>query len=314
MSKTKDAKVTDLIPDDRNLNKGSEYGHRLLESSLRQFGAGRSILIDRNNRIIAGNKTIEEAASIGMENVIIVETTGDNLVAVKRIDIDLDSKTGRELALADNAVGKANLVWDDEMLATVAEEWNIEPADWGVAVEAESPKKRWATGKSENVCDMSDALKLRKCGEFYFVSFWQKSDDGQLLSAIKSDEKMIEVFARKSVECISALLGNNLSGTGNWCMLTSPKRRNREMHFATEICREVAEILQIPFYEDAVVCKNRDRISPHFTLMKNIEQGNVIIFDDIFTTGSTFTEMHNCLSKKTVRKNCVFIAGIYNHD
>ena len=48
-------KLTELIPDDKNFNKGT--GPRpgpLIENSLRKFGAGRSILLDKNNRIIAG--------------------------------------------------------------------------------------------------------------------------------------------------------------------------------------------------------------------------------------------------------------------
>ena len=95
------AKIEDLVPDDKNFNKGTEKGQKLIENSFSQFGAGRSILIDKNNKIIAGNKSVENATIIGLEDVIIVETTGDKLVAVKRTDIDLDSKEGREMALAE---------------------------------------------------------------------------------------------------------------------------------------------------------------------------------------------------------------------
>ena len=37
-------KLSDLTPDDKNYNKGSEFGNSLIEKSLRKFGAGRSIL------------------------------------------------------------------------------------------------------------------------------------------------------------------------------------------------------------------------------------------------------------------------------
>ena len=70
------AKLSDLIPDDKNFNKGTEFGQHLIEKSLRENGAGRSILLDKNNRIIAGNKTTENAANIDMDDVIIVETDG----------------------------------------------------------------------------------------------------------------------------------------------------------------------------------------------------------------------------------------------
>lgn len=139
MAKVIETNIDQLIPDNKNFNKGTEYGQHLIESSLRKFGAGRSILLDKNNRIIAGNKTVENAVNVGMENVIIVETDGNQIVAVKRKDIDLDSAKGRELALADNATGKANLAWDEENITEVCEQYNIDVEDWGIP-EFEAPE------------------------------------------------------------------------------------------------------------------------------------------------------------------------------
>jgi DNA modification methylase len=137
----KSIKIKDL-PDDKNYNKGTEFGGSLIEKSLRKLGAGRSILLDKNNRIIAGNKTIENAGAIGLEDVIVVETTGNQIVAVKRTDIDLDSKKGREMALADNATAKANIDWDVEALnedwsTEEQKEWGVEFPDFAVNLEAE---------------------------------------------------------------------------------------------------------------------------------------------------------------------------------
>ena len=139
MAKIIETNIDQLIPDDINFNKGTEYGQHLMENSFRKFGAGRSILLDKNNRIIAGNKATENAGAIGIEDVIIVETDGTKLVAVKRTDIDLDSEKGRELALADNATTKANLAWDEENITKVCEQYNIDIEDWGVSVESLSP-------------------------------------------------------------------------------------------------------------------------------------------------------------------------------
>lgn len=106
-------KISDLTPDDRNANKGTPRGLTALDNSLRKYGAGRSILIDKNNKIIAGNKTQERAVDIGLEDVIIVETDGTKLVAVKRTDLDLDTdNAARELAYFDNRVGQLDLDWD----------------------------------------------------------------------------------------------------------------------------------------------------------------------------------------------------------
>lgn len=127
----KDIKLKDLIPDNKNFNVGSEHGNSLIEKSFRKFGAGRSILIDKNNRIIAGNKSFENAGAIGIEDVQIVESDGKRIIAVKRTDIDLDSPEGREMALADNATAKANIIFDTEVIEAelgeaVCEEWGIE--------------------------------------------------------------------------------------------------------------------------------------------------------------------------------------------
>lgn len=131
-------KIKELIQDDKNFNKGTEFGNSLIEKSFRKFGAGRSILIDKNNRIIAGNKSVENAMSIGIEDVQIIESDGTKIIAVKRTDIDLDSQQGREMALADNASAKANIVFDAELIESeVGEAIAVE---WGVELEKEQPE------------------------------------------------------------------------------------------------------------------------------------------------------------------------------
>ena len=124
------ANISDLRFDDKNFNDHTEYGMSLLEKSLRENGAGRSILIDKDNNIIAGNGIIEAAGNIGLEDLQIVETDGSKIVAVKRTDIALDSAEGRQMALADNATSAADLSWDEDLLN---EMFNLEELhDWGV--------------------------------------------------------------------------------------------------------------------------------------------------------------------------------------
>ena len=132
MAEIKEAKISDLVFDDKNFNKHTEYGMSLIEKSIRNNGAGRSILIDKNNRIIAGNGVTEIAGQIGLDDVQIVESDGTKIIAVKRTDIDLDTKQGREMALADNATGAADLQWDAEELQKAMDEFAITPQDWGV--------------------------------------------------------------------------------------------------------------------------------------------------------------------------------------
>lgn len=126
----KKIKISELIPDEKNFNTGSEFGGALIKKSFEKFGAGRSILIDKNNKIIAGNKSTENYGAGGGEDIIVVESDGSKLIAVKRTDIDLDTPEGREMALADNATAKANIVWAEDV---IAETVGVEMAEsWGV--------------------------------------------------------------------------------------------------------------------------------------------------------------------------------------
>lgn len=165
MTKIIETNIESLVPDNKNFNKGTEYGDRLMDESLRKFGLARSIVIDKNNRIIAGNKTAEKAADIGFTDVLVVEVDGNQLVAVKRKDIDLDSAKGRELALADNATSKANLAWDESMIEEVSQQWGFGPQDWGVDVfQQEEPEQEEPSGKKEIstrlIVECGDVTKL----------------------------------------------------------------------------------------------------------------------------------------------------------
>lgn len=163
MAKVIETSIEYLVPDNKNFNKGTQFGEHLMDESLRKFGLGRSILLDKNDRIIAGNKTTEKAGELGFEKVVIVETDGSTLVAVKRNDIDLDSQKGRELALADNATSKANLSWDEEMIMQCAEQFDFDPEEWGVSMSEpeeegqEEPKKEIDT---RLIVECGDVTKL----------------------------------------------------------------------------------------------------------------------------------------------------------
>lgn len=116
-----------LVPDNRNGNRGTKRGRSMVRESLRELGAGRSVLLDKNNKIIAGNKTASAAGSeLDKREVIVVETTGDQLVAVKRMDLDLDlDPKAMALAIADNRAAEIGLEWDPENLRSIAADVNL---------------------------------------------------------------------------------------------------------------------------------------------------------------------------------------------
>jgi sporulation protein YlmC with PRC-barrel domain len=115
-------KLSALTPDTRNANKGTDRGRKVVRESLRKYGAGRSILLDKSGNIIAGNKTVEGAKAIGLEDVQIVKTDGTKLVAVQRTDLDINDPKARELAIADNRASELGLEWDTKVLEELAAE------------------------------------------------------------------------------------------------------------------------------------------------------------------------------------------------
>ena len=128
----KHANIEELVYDDHNFNQHTAEGMELLEKSIRENKFGRSILIDKDNRIIAGNGIVEAATKTGTKKIRVIETDGDELIAVKRKDLSLDSQEGRRLALADNATSAANLKWDEKELKNAEKEWEVSLDDWSV--------------------------------------------------------------------------------------------------------------------------------------------------------------------------------------
>jgi hypothetical protein len=92
------AKIT---TDRRNYRKHSDKNKRIINKSLKDLGAGRSILIDSTDEIIAGNQTFEEAQRLKIP-VRIIETDGNELIAVKRRDLKPDDEKRKKLAIVDN--------------------------------------------------------------------------------------------------------------------------------------------------------------------------------------------------------------------
>lgn len=118
--------LEELTLDPKNANKGSERGRGMLENSLQELGAGRSIVCDRNGVVIAGNKTLETAVESGFKDGIVIETDGTQLVIVKRRDLDLTvDEKAKKLAIADNRVSEVSLTWDTEVLKELGQDIDL---------------------------------------------------------------------------------------------------------------------------------------------------------------------------------------------
>jgi sporulation protein YlmC with PRC-barrel domain len=142
-------KLADLKQDNHNANKGTKRGREAVTSSLKQFGAGRSVLIDRDGNIIAGNKTAEQASAAGIEDVVIIQTDGSKLVAVQRTDLSIDDLKARGLAVADNRTAELGLEWDADVLKELSVDLNLEPYFSAAELAGLTPSYSHETGADE---------------------------------------------------------------------------------------------------------------------------------------------------------------------
>ena len=119
--------AADLIQDEHNYRKHSDTNKARIKKSIEEAGLGRSVVIDADGVLVAGN---------GVQQVIdkdtpvrVVETDGTELVVVKRPDLHTDDPRRKTLALADNSTAD-DVEWDFE---AIAEDWTEDEAgEWGV--------------------------------------------------------------------------------------------------------------------------------------------------------------------------------------
>src|SRR5436309_486919 len=70
------AQLRDLTPDPSNRRAHNPRNVGLIADSFHAVGAARSIVIDEDGVVLAGNATIVAAADAGIENVRIIEASG----------------------------------------------------------------------------------------------------------------------------------------------------------------------------------------------------------------------------------------------
>lgn len=288
--------AADLIQDENNYRKHSDTNKARIKKSIDEAGLGRSVVIDADGVLVAGN---------GVQQVIdkdtpvrVIETDGTELVVVKRTDLHTGDPRRKTLALADNATAD-DVEWDFE---AIAEDWTEDEAgDWGVEWHDELAEKK-------SVCDMVSAERIRSYGDISVHCSFKKSKKGKSLSEIKAEKENIKVFADAFVSLARKVAGFN--SLQDWCLVTAPKRRHKEENFAEAVCKEISEKIGLKFYPDLFTCKDRTRILPIFTMEYEISENNVVLYDDIITTGSTIRAMADILRIKG--KNVLYFAGILN--
>jgi len=148
--------LAELELDSANPNRGTVRGRKAVEQSLRRLGAGRSVVVDRAGKVIAGNKTVEKARELGL-GMKVVQTEGHELVVVQRLDLELEDARGRELAVADNRAGELGLSWDAEVLAALEAREEVVLAEYFTDAELRAlmARRESVTGASGQSVDVA---------------------------------------------------------------------------------------------------------------------------------------------------------------
>lgn len=123
-------KAKELKQDPRNYRKHSDRNKQLIKKSVDECGFGRSVLLDADDVLIAGNGV--QSSIDPNTKVRIIETDGTELIAVKRIDLHQGDERRKLLAAADNATTDLS-EWDTDMVREDFDKTTAE--DWGVDVE-----------------------------------------------------------------------------------------------------------------------------------------------------------------------------------
>lgn len=113
-TKLSEMHIRELRPDPRNARAHTSRGLGTLVDAINEVGLARSIVIDENDVILAGNQTVEAAGEVGITKVIEVEADGETIVAVRRRGLSEEQK--KRLALYDNRAAE-HAAWDREVLA-----------------------------------------------------------------------------------------------------------------------------------------------------------------------------------------------------
>ena len=117
--------------DSKNYRLHNDKSKELVKKSLKELGAGRSIIIDAEGNIIGGNCTYEQAQKLNIP-VEIIKSDGSKLYAIQRTDLKTNDEKRKKLAILDNSTTD-NSDFDFQALQ---EDFNLEElADLGVEVE-----------------------------------------------------------------------------------------------------------------------------------------------------------------------------------
>lgn len=196
--------------DSGNYRKHNDKNKELINKSLKECGAGRSIVIDNEDNIIAGNGIYEQAQKLGLKTKV-VETDGSELVVVKRTDLATDDDKRKQLAVMDNSTSDSS-EFDFELLnedfeVETLEDWGIN-ADFAIEEEEKEIIEDDVPEEVETRCKLGDIWQLGEhrlmCGDSTKVDDVEKLMNGEKADMVFTDPPYSVNYTKKAKEILKS--------------------------------------------------------------------------------------------------------------
>lgn len=265
----------ELIPYKKNTKRHSDEQIDNVAASIKRFGFVQPVVVDKNKVIVIGHSRTLAAKKLGLTEIPVVMAD------------TLTEEEIKALRIADNKLNES--AWDLDNLEFELQDINWEEFDMDFDFTGNTKRHRSWSHLTKK-CNLKKQIRITDHGDYVYTSFYGLSKDGMTLEEIKADRSNVELFCDNLVDYVNKAIG--YLGE-SWCLITTPRRRNKEFHFATEICKLAADELGIPFYDDAIVAENRRRVEPDFWKNAAPAEDNIILYDDIITTGKTIEAARN---------------------
>lgn len=198
--------MTEIKFDKRNYRKHNDRNKELMNKSLVENGAGRSILIDNEGEIIAGNGIYEQAKALNIP-VKIIETDGKELIAVKRTDLATEDLKRKRLAIMDNSASDTS-EFDLDLLQTDFDVPQLQ--DMGIDIKIEEPESEVIEDEVpeqvETRCKLGDIWQLGNhrlmCGDSTIISDVEKLMNGEKADLLFTDPPYGVSYEKKTKEVL----------------------------------------------------------------------------------------------------------------
>ena len=165
--------------DGRNVRVHDERSKQAIAQSLKELGAGRSILIDAENVVIGGNGVYQEAQELGLP-IKVIESDGSELIAIKRTDLKTDDAKRKALAIADNRTNDLSF-FDDEKVAELLAECEGLTLSSGFTGE-EIEKLNQLSGVLNDLEQNSFANSIKALAEVFSITFVFPKSNGNVVT------------------------------------------------------------------------------------------------------------------------------------